>query len=94
MDHRLTRENQSLRKRLRDLEAQVKAREEAELSEQERMQRPRIALETQVQTTRGKARDVALHAGIANRAATLGIVGPVGREGGAHAIADASSAVI
>lgn len=73
-DRKLRSENQSLRKRLRDLEAQVKAREEAELSEQERMQRRMIELETQIETTRSKARDVALRAEIANRAATLGIV--------------------
>jgi hypothetical protein len=74
LDRKLRSENQSLRKRLRDLEAAQKAREEAELSEQERAQRRMIELEEQVKTTTQRARDAALRAEINAAATKFGIV--------------------
>ena len=73
-DRKLRSENQSLRKRLRDLEAAQKAREEAELSEQERAQRRMIELEEQVKMTTQRARDAALRAEINAAATKFGIV--------------------
>ena len=74
LDRKLRSENQSLRKRLREIEAALKAREEAELSEQERAQRRMIELEEQVKTTTQRARDVALRAEITAAATRFGIV--------------------
>lgn len=74
LDRKLRSENQSLRKRLREIEAALKAREEAELSEQERAQRRMIELEEQVKTTKQRARDAALRAEITSASAKFGIV--------------------
>ena len=73
-DRKLRSENQSLRKRLRELEAAQKAREEAELSEQERANRRMIELEEQVKTTEQRARAVSLRAEITAAANRFGIV--------------------
>lgn len=73
-DRKLTRENASLRKRLREIEAQVKAREEAELSEQERSQRRMVELEHELDAQRAALRDTRLRAAISAESTALGIV--------------------
>ena len=73
-DRKLRSENQSLRKRLRELEAAHKAREEAELSEQERANKRLIELEEQIRVTSDKARSAALRAEITTQAQKFGIV--------------------
>jgi chromosome condensin MukBEF ATPase and DNA-binding subunit MukB len=74
LDRKLKSENQSLRKRLREIESQLKEREEAELSESERIRRRMIELEEQVTKKDQAARDARLRAEIAANASTLGIV--------------------
>lgn len=73
-ERKLSRENQSLRKRLRDIEAQLKQREEAELSEQERANRRMVEMQAELDATRNRARDAALRATIAQEASAHGIV--------------------
>lgn len=73
-ERKLSRENQSLRKRLRDIEAQLKQREEAELSEQERANRRMMELQTELDATRDRVREASLKATIAQEASKHGIV--------------------
>lgn len=74
LDRKLARENASWRKRVRDLEAQLKAREDADLSEQERAQRQMIELQEALESTRKQMRDTRLSATVAAEATKLGIV--------------------
>lgn len=74
LDRKLTRENASLRKRLREIEAQVKAREEAEMTEQERSQRRMVEIEQELEANRAALRETRLRAAIAAEAPKLGIV--------------------
>ena len=75
-DRKLTRENQSLRARLRDAEAALKTREEADLSEAELAKRRAADAEAKLAQRETQLRDVALRADIARHAQTLGIVDP------------------
>jgi len=74
LDRKLKNENQSLRKRLRDIETLLKEKEEAELSETERMRRRVLELEETITVKEQVARDARLRADIIAQASTLGIV--------------------
>lgn len=74
LDRKLAKENQSLRKRLRDLEAEQKARADAELSETERLQQRVNELTAQHEAMTRQSRDIALRADIAAAASKFGIV--------------------
>ena len=73
-DKKLARENASLRKRLRELEASNKAREEAELSEQEKANRRVIEMQEALEATRAQMRNARLTAAISSESARFGIV--------------------
>lgn len=73
-DQKLAREAAKWRKRTRDLEAQLKEREEAELSEQERAMKRLAEMETELEASRASLRDTRLRAAIAAEAPRLGIV--------------------
>lgn len=74
LDRKLTRENASLRKRLRDTEEKLKAREDAELSEQEKAMKRLAEMESELEASRASLRDTRLRAAIAAEAPRLGIV--------------------
>lgn len=73
-DRKLARENASLRKRLREIEADKRARDEAELSEQEKTQRRMVEMEQALEATRSQMRTARLSASISTEAAKFGIV--------------------
>lgn len=76
LDRKLTKENSSLRKRLREVESALKAREEAELSEQERQARRLKELEEKYTSAEQRLRESALHLSVSSEASRLNIVDP------------------
>ena len=73
-DKKLAREAAKWRKRTRDLEAQLKARDDAELSEQEKAQRRMVELEAQVEATEAKLREAQLRQSVMSAATRLNVV--------------------
>lgn len=73
-DKKLAREAAKWRTRTRELEAQLKARDEAEMSEQEKAQRRMLELEQQVEATEARLREAQLRQDVTTVAARLGVV--------------------
>jgi hypothetical protein len=71
---KLNRENAALRKRMKEAEAKLKEREEADLSEQEKANRRMIDLQAELEQTRSRVKETALRATVAQEASKLGIV--------------------
>jgi hypothetical protein len=75
-DRKLTKENASLRKRLREVESVLKAREEADLSEQERQARRLSELEAKYSDAEQRLRESALSLSVSSEAQKLNVVDP------------------
>jgi hypothetical protein len=76
LDRKLTRENQALRKRLKEQEEKVRKYEEASLSEQERQERRLKELEEQNRAYEDRLRESSLSASVSAEAARLNIIDP------------------
>lgn len=76
LDRKLTKENASLRKRLREVEASLKERELAEMSEQERQAKRLEELQERYTATEQRLRESALHLSVSAAATRLNIVDP------------------
>lgn len=76
LDRKLTKENASLRKRLREVEASLKERELAEMSEQERQAKRLVELEERYSAAEQRLRESSLHLSVSSAAQRLNIVDP------------------
>ena len=76
VDRKLTKENSSLRKRLREVEAALKQREEAEMSEQEKQAHRLAELQDRYSAAEQRLRESALHLSVSSAANRLNIVDP------------------
>lgn len=72
-DRKLTRENAALRKRLRDAEAQLKAREEAEMSEAELLKAKLAEATEKASESESRIRNLALTSTVSQAASRFGI---------------------
>lgn len=76
IDRKLARENQALRKRLRESEGKVKEFEEAQLSEQERQQKRLAELEQAYNAAEERLRESSLSVDVTHEAVRLGVIDP------------------
>lgn len=76
LDRKMSRENQSLRKRLRDAEQKVKEFEEAQMSEQERQEARLKEMEQKYSAAESRLRDSSLSMAVTNEAIRYEVVDP------------------